>query len=257
MNNNKRTESAVNLQNDRGKDHQFSHNQYNHNSGDWQYDNADAADSSVDHPFLSGDSQSDSSYLGQQRNSPYRSGQCMDSTLRGGPSRDNSCGSKHTQGSRSRDNSMRGGPSRGSPYRTHPYRRSPNMDMPARERINSYRTFDREILQSQSDVLEGIFGSTGGNTSQRHDSAFVDRSYNGNVGQVDVGSQGISDFLVEKLGEYSVNSGAEAQQALKVISMFLKPIQEYNIKLQDAKAIALVSVAEMNIQTLMERDVFS
>lgn len=238
MNNNKRTESAVNLQNDRGKDHQFSHNQYNHNSRDWQYDNADAADSSVDHPFL-------------------RSGQCMDSTLRGGPSRDNSCGSKHTQGSRSRDNSMRGGPSRGSPYRTHPYRRSPNMDMPARERINSYRTFDREILQSQSDVLEGIFGSTGGNTSQRHDSAFVDRSYNGNVGQVDVGSQGISDFLVEKLGEYSVNSGAEAQQALKVISMFLKPIQEYNIKLQDAKAIALVSVAEMNIQTLMERDVFS
>lgn len=95
--------------------------------------------------FGSGDSQSDSSYLGQQRNSPYRSGQCMDSTLRGGPSRDNSCGSKHTQGSRSRNNSMRGGPSRGSPYRTHPYRRSPNMDMPARERINSYRTFGQLV----------------------------------------------------------------------------------------------------------------
>lgn len=90
--------------------------------------------------FGSGDSQSDSSYLGQQRNAPYRSGQHRDSTLRSGPSRDN-CGSNPPWGNASRDNSMRGGPSRDSPYRTHPYRRGPNMDNPARDRINSYRAY--------------------------------------------------------------------------------------------------------------------
>lgn len=280
MSDNKRTKSAVNLQNDRGGDNQFSYNQYGHNSRDWQYDNksfsTNAVDSSVDRPFHSGDSQSDSSYLGQQRNAPYRSGQHRDSTLRSGPSRDN-CGSNPPWGNASRDNSMRGGPSRDSPYRTHPYRRGPNMDNPARDRINSYRAYDRsserEAPQTQSGDVGGILGRNGGNTSKRHDSALGDCSYKGDTNYRQVpppppclnptlsvansGSQGINDFLTEKLGEYSVNSSAEAQQALRVINMFLKPIQEYSIKLQDAKAIALVSVAEMNIQTLMERDIFS
>ncbi|XP_063613007.1 uncharacterized protein LOC134786370 isoform X1 [Penaeus indicus] len=283
MNDNKRTKSAGNLQNDRGGDNQFSCNQYGQNSGDWQYDNksfsTNAVDSSVNRPLhSSGDSQNNSSYRGQQRNAPYRSGQHRDSTQRSAPSRNNSSGSNSTWRNTSRDNSMRGGPSRDGPYRAHPYRRSPSMDNPARERINSYRAYDRsserETPQTQSSDVGGILGRSGGNTSKRHDTALGDCSYNGDtnyrqvapppppclnpaVSGANSGNQGINDFLAEKLGEYSVNSSAEAQQALKIINMFLKPIQEYNIKLQDAKAIALVSVAEMNIQTLMERDIFS
>ncbi|XP_042884264.1 uncharacterized protein LOC122260880 [Penaeus japonicus] len=291
MNDNKNTENAMNLQNNAKNDHQFGYSQYGHNSGDWQYGSTsfstNVIDSSADGHLHSGNSQIDGSYLAQQSNTPYRSVQHRDSTPRGGPNRDISHGNGPLRGSTSRDNSMRGGPSRNPPYSTNPSRHNPNMSNPSRDKINAYRAYDRaserEIPHPHSVVVGGIPSQNMGNLRERHDSTPGDHGYNGDLNQVmkylatnygqvvlppppcpkpplsasDSGNQEITRFLIEKLGEHTVNSSAEAQQALKMINLLLKPIQEYNIKQQDAKAIALVSVAEMNIQTLMERDVFS
>ncbi|XP_027211186.2 uncharacterized protein [Penaeus vannamei] len=89
-----------------------------------------------------------------------------------------------------------------------------------------------------------------------------DRNYTRDSSQTVPGTQevtlhGVVGTMLHKLASCSLKNKEDANLALRIINMFLKPLADYSYKNGDETSASLIKAAEINLKTLREQTLFS
>ncbi|XP_047497635.1 secretogranin-1-like isoform X2 [Penaeus chinensis] len=73
----------------------------------------------------------------------------------------------------------------------------------------------------------------------------------------EVSLHGVVGTMLHKLASCSLKNKEDANLALRIINMFLKPLADYSYKNGDETSASLIKAAEINLKTLREQTLFS